>query len=370
MVKSSGLTSGYYLDVRGGGTIFNRSGSFGLMGGGGSGFNGIEVAASLGFSSSAGITFNAADTYIFRDAAGVLAQRTNTNAQTFRVYNTYTSSTSFETLQLKAVASNSFEIATAVGSAGGTTRGLRFGTYATATPSTLTHWAEFVGSTGSWITYGGSNLVYRFGDIATGSVCNFRKARGTLLAPTAVASSDTVSAIQTSGYGTTGYSGIAAQIAVTATETWTDSANGTRMTFATTATGGTSLTTRLTVENDGTVGFTKAVGWGTETVNTPSGTTQTITLDSANHQTLTLTSATGTVTATLTVPTRGSSSGTIIVKQHASAAKDITWAVSAGTITWMGTEPDWAADAINSVRIVSWRYNGSVMYLMTTDVGA
>jgi hypothetical protein len=315
---------------------------------------------------SSSITFT--DATIVRESAGVISHRFGTSAQTLRVYNTYTSSTSFETLQFKAVASNSFEIATAVGSAGGTTRGLRFGTYATATPSTLTYWAEFVGSTGSWITYGGSNLVYRFGDIATGSVCNFRKARGTLSAPTAVASSDTVSAIQTSGYGTTGYSGIAAQIAVTATETWTDSANGTRMTFATTATGGTSLTTRLTVENDGTVGFTKAVGWGTETVNTPSGTTQTITLDSANHQTLTLVSATGTVTATLTVPTRGSSSGTIIVKQHASAAKDITWAVSAGTITWMGTEPDWAADAINSVRIVSWRYDGSVMYLASTEV--
>jgi hypothetical protein len=116
--------------------------------------------------------------------------------------------------------------------------------------------------------------------------------------------------------------------------------------------------------------LTQNVGYGTETVNTPSGTTQTIDLNSVNHQTLTLVSATGTVTATLTVPTNGSSSGTIIVKQHASAAKDITWAVSAGTITWMGTEPDWAADAINAVRIVSWRYNGSVMYLMTTDVGA
>jgi hypothetical protein len=56
------------------------------------------------------------------------------------------------------------------------------------------------------------------------------------------------------------------------------------------------------------------------------------------------------------------------VKQHASAAKDITWAVSAGTIAWMGAEPDWVADAIGSVRIVSWRYDGSVMYLASTEV--
>jgi hypothetical protein len=106
-----------------------------------------------------------------------------------------------------------------------------------------------------------------------------------------------------------------------------------------------------------------------EITSTPSGTTQTITLNNGNHQTLTLTSATGAVTATLTVPSNVSS-GTIIVKQHASTVRDITWAVSAGTIKWMGTEPDWAADAASDIRIVSWRYDGSVMYLMSTDKAA
>ena len=326
------------------------------------------ASAGFGWGSTSSTIVGTPSLILYRDAAGTLAQRNGLNAQTLRVYNTHTSSTSFETLQLKAVASNSFEIATAVGSAGGTTRGLRFGTYETATPSTLTLWAEFVGSTGSFITYAGSNLVYRFGDIATAAVVNYRKARGTILAPTAVLSGDNLLQIQISGHGTSGYTGVAAQIGVIATQTWTDGANGTRMTFSTTATGSTDLIPRLSIENDGTLGFTKAVGWGTETVNTPSGTTQTITLDSANHQTLTLVSATGTVTATLTVPTRGSSSGSIIVKQHASAAKDITWAVSAGTIKWMGSEPNWVADAISSVRIVSWRYDGSVMYLASTDV--
>lgn len=299
--------------------------------------------------------------------SGDLTLRKGTTATGLLVTRTYTSSTSFEELRVRAN-SNYFEIGVAVGSAGGTVRSLRFASYETAAPTTQNLWAEFVGSTGSWITYGGSNIIYRTGDIATGSVANYRKARGTLAAPTAVLSGDNVMQIQSSGYGTTDYTGVAAQIGVIATETWTDSANGTRMTFSTTATGGTTLLSRLSIENDGTVGFTKAVGWGSETTNTPAGTTQTITLDSANHQTLTLTSATGTVTATLTVPTRGSSSGTIIVKQHASAAKDITWAVSAGTIKWMGTEPDWAADAIDSVRIVSWRYDGSVMYLGSTEV--
>jgi hypothetical protein len=298
-----------------------------------------------------------------------LTLRNGTTATSAIVTKTYTSSTSFEELRLGTKGLH-FEIGVAVGSAGGTVRNLRFASYETAAPTTQNLWAEFVGSTGSFITYSGSNIVYRFGDITTGSVVNYRKARGTILLPSAVQLGDNILQEQASGYRTTGYSGVAAQIAVIATEPWTDDANGTKIVFSTTANVSTTLTSRLSIENDGTIGFTKAAGFGSETVNTPSGTTQTITLDSANHQTLTLTSATGTVTATLTVPTRGSSSGTIIVKQHASAAKDITWAVSSGTITWMGTEPDWAADAINAVRIVSWRYNGSVMYLMSTDVGA
>ena len=105
-----------------------------------------------------------------------------------------------------------------------------------------------------------------------------------------------------------------------------------------------------------------------EITYTPTGTTQTITLNDGNHQTLNLTSATGAVTVTLTVPT-SSSAGTIIVNQHASVAKDLTWAVSSGTIRWMGTEPTWASDAANAVRIISWRWNGSIMYLAATDVG-
>lgn len=115
------------------------------------------------------------------------------------------------------------------------------------------------------------------------------------------------------------------------------------------------------------VNFSKLVGQASaEITSTPSGTTQTITLDNGNHQTLTLTSSTGNVTVTLTVPSNVSS-GTIIVKQHASTARDITWAVSAGTFKWMGVEPTWSSDATSAVRIVSWRYDGSVMYLMSTD---
>jgi hypothetical protein len=48
---------------------------------------GLRSAAVIGW--TAGIAVNAQDTILARDAAGILAQRNGTNAQAFRVYNTY-----------------------------------------------------------------------------------------------------------------------------------------------------------------------------------------------------------------------------------------------------------------------------------------
>jgi hypothetical protein len=104
--------------------------------------------------------------------------------------------------------------------------------------------------------------------------------------------------------------------------------------------------------------------FGTETTNTPVGTTQTVDLTLKNHQTLDLGSASGDVTATLTVPS-GSSAGTLIVAQGATA-RDVTWTPSSGTIKWMGTEPTWNADA-NLYRIVAWRWNGSILFLQASE---
>jgi hypothetical protein len=61
------------------------------------------------------------------DAADTLAQRRGTNAQTFRVYNTYTSGTNYELGKLEW-ASNVFRIGTEKGSGGGTARALEFQT--------------------------------------------------------------------------------------------------------------------------------------------------------------------------------------------------------------------------------------------------
>lgn len=103
----------------------------------------------------------------------------------------------------------------------------------------------------------------------------------------------------------------------------------------------------------------------TEVTSTPTGTTQTVNLASGNHQTLNLGSASGAVAVTLTVP-GSSAAGTIVVLQGATV-RNITWAVSSGSIVWMGTQPTWSGDSANSSRIVAWRWNGSVMRLAPTE---
>ena len=64
---------------------------------------------------------------IFRDAANTLAQRNDTNAQTSRVYNTYTSATNYERAKLEW-SSNVLRIGTEKGSAGGTARDMELQT--------------------------------------------------------------------------------------------------------------------------------------------------------------------------------------------------------------------------------------------------
>ena len=76
------------------------------------------VFVSVGFASAIGVT---SDLIVTRDAAGTLAQRNGTNAQTFRVYNTFTSSTNYELGKLEW-SSNVFRIGTEKGSGGGTAR--------------------------------------------------------------------------------------------------------------------------------------------------------------------------------------------------------------------------------------------------------
>ena len=63
---------------------------------------------------------------LFPDAVHIVSQRSGTNAQTYRVYNTYTSDTSFERLNI-GWSANVCTIGTEAGSGGGTLRGLKIG---------------------------------------------------------------------------------------------------------------------------------------------------------------------------------------------------------------------------------------------------
>ena len=97
-----GLNANVMYDFNAGALTVNQ-GSFGIAGG--------------------SVDSNSADVLWVRDAAGIWATRNSTNAQTVRVYNTYTSSTSHEYLKF-SWATNVAEIGTVKGSGGGSARSL------------------------------------------------------------------------------------------------------------------------------------------------------------------------------------------------------------------------------------------------------
>jgi hypothetical protein len=83
-----------------------------------------------------------------------------------------------------------------------------------------------------------------------------RRARGTGLAPAAVQSGDNLVGFFGQGYGTTGFSsGPRGGMFVSAAETWTDAAQGTRLHLLTTATGTNAQQTRVTIDPSGNVGI-------------------------------------------------------------------------------------------------------------------
>lgn len=84
-------------------------------------------------------------------------------------------------------------------------------------------------------------LVDSFGTSVISGV-DFRKARGTAASPTAVQSDDTIGQIAALGYGASAYS-VAERAAVrlVANENWTNTAQGTYLSFLVTAAGGTTL---------------------------------------------------------------------------------------------------------------------------------
>jgi hypothetical protein len=102
------------------------------------------------------------------DAADTLAQRRGTNAQAFRVYNTYTSATNFERAKI-AWASNVLQIGTEKGANGGTARALELQTDGT-TRLTIAAASGDVTTTGSVTTAaptGGTAAAWKLGTVAS-----------------------------------------------------------------------------------------------------------------------------------------------------------------------------------------------------------
>ena len=90
---------------------------------------GLSSAGILGWTSGSDAR-GAPDTILLRDSASgnTLALRNGANAQTFNVYGTYTSGTSYERLSFSAPTAANAIIGTNKGSGGGTARGLEFQT--------------------------------------------------------------------------------------------------------------------------------------------------------------------------------------------------------------------------------------------------
>jgi hypothetical protein len=115
---------GLMVDCYGGQTFFSNSNGTivtlgGYIGGTTNGYFALG-ATTLNNSVNAG-----QDTIFYRDAAGIFAQRNGVNSQTFRVYNTYSTTGNFERGKI-GWNNNAFEIGTEQGTTGGVARDLRF----------------------------------------------------------------------------------------------------------------------------------------------------------------------------------------------------------------------------------------------------
>ena len=107
---------------------FNAYGSFAVT----NAFNTVLWSgASFGWAAASGVNpTTVADLTLLRDAANTLAQRNSTNAQAFRVYNTYTDASNYERLGL-AWSGNTLQILTERAGTG-TSRDVQIGTQGTS----------------------------------------------------------------------------------------------------------------------------------------------------------------------------------------------------------------------------------------------
>ena len=117
-------------------------------------------------------TFASSDIRLYRDAANTLALRNGTIAQTFNVYNTFTSSTNFERFRIFAQSAAAVLIGTEKGSGGGTARALELQTdgvtrltiastgAATFSADIITSGGNIFASTGGILTWASRSRLY------------------------------------------------------------------------------------------------------------------------------------------------------------------------------------------------------------------
>jgi len=112
-----------------------------------------------------------------------------------------------------------------------------------------------------------------FDAYASNNNVTFRRANGTQASPSALSSGDQIGNLSVFGYGATGYTTTnRGFVAFFADEAWTDAAQGSRITFATTGVGtAAAATERMRIDSSGNVGIgtTAASSYGRLAVMTP-----------------------------------------------------------------------------------------------------
>jgi hypothetical protein len=122
----------------------------------------------------------------------------------------------------------------------------------TTTPAAGVLEVSNAGNIAPWGSITGSSFT---GSNPAGTVFIGRKARGTSVAPAAVLSGDNLVGYLGEGYGATAFSGTRGGMFVQAAENWTDTAQGSRVFFNTTATGTTTPGTKMAIDPNGDVGI-------------------------------------------------------------------------------------------------------------------
>ena len=98
-------------------------------------------------------------------------------------------------------------------------------------------------------------LLDSFGSGGSSTIAG-RRSAGTAASPTAIGANGTIVSISAYGYGATGYSSTSkAAINLMSNEAWSDTAQGTRITFSTTGNGTTTTSEKMRIDDAGNVGI-------------------------------------------------------------------------------------------------------------------